>query len=71
MEKLNAIVKMTKLIEAVERWGAEFEAKYVYHSPTGPLYPKANIGAIEGGALDRAMKRSKSTPWSTPPGSIL
>jgi len=50
MEKLNAIVKMTKIIDAVERWGAEFEEKYIYNSPTGPLYPKVNIGAIEGGA---------------------
>lgn len=50
MEKMNAIVKMTKIIDAVERWGAEFEAKHVYNSPTGPLYPKVNIGGIEGGA---------------------
>ncbi|HEX5020304.1 MAG TPA: M20/M25/M40 family metallo-hydrolase [Candidatus Binatia bacterium] len=50
MIKMNAIVKMTKIIEAVERWGTEFEAKYVYNSPTGPLYPKVNIGGIEGGA---------------------
>ena len=50
MEKMNAIVKMTRLINAVEVWGSEFEAKYVYYSPTGPLYPKVNIGAIEGGA---------------------
>jgi acetylornithine deacetylase len=50
MVKMNAIVKMTQIIDAIERWGDEFEAKYVYHSPTGPLYPKVNIGAIEGGA---------------------
>jgi acetylornithine deacetylase len=50
MMKMNAIVKMTRIIEAVERWGTEFEAKYVYPSPTGPLYPKVNIGGIEGGA---------------------
>jgi acetylornithine deacetylase/succinyl-diaminopimelate desuccinylase-like protein len=50
MMKMNAIVKMTKIIDAIERWGAEFEAKYVYNSPTGPLYPKVNIGGIEGGA---------------------
>src|SRR5262245_20967486 len=50
MEKVNAIVKMTKFIGALEQWGAEFEEKYVYNSPTGPLYPKVNIGAIEGGA---------------------
>jgi acetylornithine deacetylase/succinyl-diaminopimelate desuccinylase-like protein len=50
MGKMNAIVKMTKIIDAVERWGTQFEAKYVYDSPTGPLFPKVNIGAIEGGA---------------------
>ena len=50
MMKMNAIVKMTKIIEAVEHWGTEFEAKYVYNSPTGPLYPKVNIGGVEGGA---------------------
>ncbi len=50
MDKLNAIVKMTKIIAAVEKWAEEFEEKYVYSSPTGPLYPKVNIGAIEGGA---------------------
>jgi acetylornithine deacetylase/succinyl-diaminopimelate desuccinylase-like protein len=41
---------MTRIIDAIERWGTEFEAKYVYQSPTGPLYPKVNIGGIEGGA---------------------
>jgi acetylornithine deacetylase/succinyl-diaminopimelate desuccinylase-like protein len=50
MEKVNAIVKMTKIIAAVEQWGAAFEASNVYDSPTGPLYPKVNIGGIEGGA---------------------
>src|SRR5262252_4164087 len=50
MEKVNAIVKMTRIIDAVERWGAAFERKYVYQSPTGPVLPKVNIGAIEGGA---------------------
>lgn len=50
MDKMNAIVRMTKIIDAVERWGAEFESKYVYNSPTGPLTPKVNIGGIEGGA---------------------
>jgi acetylornithine deacetylase/succinyl-diaminopimelate desuccinylase-like protein len=50
MDKVNAIVKMTKIIEAVEQWGAAFEQKYVYQSPTGLLLPKVNIGGIEGGA---------------------
>jgi acetylornithine deacetylase/succinyl-diaminopimelate desuccinylase-like protein len=50
MEKMNAIVKMTKIIGALEQWAAEFEEKYIYQSPTGPLWPKVNIGGIEGGA---------------------
>ena len=50
MEKVNAIVKMTKIIAALEQWGAAFEEKYIYQSPTGPLFPKVNIGGIEGGA---------------------
>ena len=50
MEKVNAIVKMARIIYAVERWGAEFERRYVYQSPTGPLLPKVNIGGIDGGA---------------------
>jgi acetylornithine deacetylase/succinyl-diaminopimelate desuccinylase-like protein len=50
MEKMNAIVKMSRIIAAVEQWGEAFERQYVYNSPTGPLLPKVNIGAIEGGA---------------------
>jgi len=50
MDKVNAIVKMMKLIAALEQWGEAFEKKYVFQSATGPLYPKVNIGAIEGGA---------------------
>ena len=50
MDKVNAIVKMTKIIAAIEQWAAAFEEKYIYDSPTGPLWPKVNIGAIEGGA---------------------
>ncbi len=50
MEEKNAIVKMTRIIAAVEQWGAEFERKYIYKASTGPLWPKVNIGGIEGGA---------------------
>ena len=50
MSDMNAIVKMTRIIEAVEQWGASFEKKYIYDGPTGPLWPKVNIGGIEGGA---------------------
>jgi acetylornithine deacetylase/succinyl-diaminopimelate desuccinylase-like protein len=48
--KLNAIVKMTRIINALEEWAEGFEERYIYQSPTGPIYPKVNIGAIEGGA---------------------
>ena len=48
--EMNAIVKMTRIIDAVEKWGAEFEEKHIYEGPTGPLWPKVNIGGIEGGA---------------------
>jgi acetylornithine deacetylase/succinyl-diaminopimelate desuccinylase-like protein len=50
MEKMNAIVKMTKIIAAIEQWGEKFEEKYIYQAATGPLWPKVNIGGIEGGA---------------------
>src|SRR6185503_15616536 len=50
MAEFNAIIKMTRIIEAIETWAAVFEEKYIYQSPTGPLWPKVNIGAIEGGA---------------------
>ena len=50
MEKVNAIVKMTKIIGALEKWAETFEEKYVYKSVNGPLFPKVNIGGIEGGA---------------------
>lgn len=49
-EKVNAIIKMTKIIDALERWAEKFEERFVYSSPTGPILPKVNIGAIEGGA---------------------
>ena len=48
--KLNAIVKMTRIIDAIERWGEDFEERCIYQSSTGPLFPKVNVGAIEGGA---------------------
>src|SRR5215813_7865823 len=50
MKSLYALDHIKQIIEALERWGAAFEEQYIYHSPTGPLLPKVNIGAIEGGA---------------------
>jgi acetylornithine deacetylase/succinyl-diaminopimelate desuccinylase-like protein len=48
--RLNAIVKMTRVVDAVERWAEDFEERHIYQSPTGPIWPKVNVGAIEGGA---------------------
>ena len=48
--QLNAIVKMTRIIDALEAWGERFEEERIYQSETGPILPKVNVGAIEGGA---------------------
>jgi acetylornithine deacetylase len=48
--ELNAIVKMTKVVEALERWAEDFEERYIYQSACGPILPKVNVGGIEGGA---------------------
>ncbi|HXG53157.1 MAG TPA: M20/M25/M40 family metallo-hydrolase [candidate division Zixibacteria bacterium] len=49
-EEHNAVLKMMKVVEAVDRWAADFEKRRVYQSAVGPLLPKVNIGAIQGGA---------------------
>jgi len=46
----NAILKMMKVLQAVDNWAAEFERAHVYQSAHGPIVPKVNIGAIQGGA---------------------
>ncbi|HVA25050.1 MAG TPA: M20/M25/M40 family metallo-hydrolase [Chloroflexota bacterium] len=46
----NAIVKMTRIIAALESWAERFEEDRIYQSETGPILPKVNVGAIEGGA---------------------
>lgn len=46
----NAIVKMTRIIDSLERWAERFEEERIYQSATGPILPKVNVGAIEGGA---------------------
>lgn len=49
-EVSNAILKMMKVLEAVDNWAAEFESAHVYQSAHGSIVPKVNIGAIQGGA---------------------
>lgn len=45
----NAIVKAMTFIEAFEKWAAEYEQRNAYRSPSGPVVPKASIGAVRGG----------------------
>ena len=49
-EENNAVLKMMKVVQAVDSWAADFEKRCVYQSAIGPLLPKVNIGAIQGGA---------------------
>lgn len=49
-EKCNAVLKMVRVVQAVDAWAEEFEKKHAYQSANGPVIPKVNIGAIQGGA---------------------
>ena len=45
----SAIVRMSKLVQRVEEWAAEYENKHRYECVGGIVQPKINIGAIRGG----------------------
>ncbi len=45
----NAIVRMAKLIEALEEWADGYEKRYTKTYSGGTVVPKAVIGAIRGG----------------------
>lgn len=49
-EVSSAILKMLKVVPAIDAWAAEFERAHVYSSAHGPIIPKVNIGSIQGGA---------------------
>ena len=49
-EASSAILKMMKVLQAVDSWAAEFESAHVYQSSHGAIVPKVNIGSIQGGA---------------------
>lgn len=49
-EENNAVLQMSKIIQSVDAWAADFEKRCVYRSAIGPILPKVNIGAIQGGA---------------------
>jgi acetylornithine deacetylase/succinyl-diaminopimelate desuccinylase-like protein len=49
LEHPNAIVRAGRLIEALEAWALDYERRYSYRAPSGPVVPKVNLGAIRGG----------------------
>ncbi len=49
-EESNAVLRMVRLVQAIDAWAAEFEKSHIYQSANGPVIPKVNIGAIQGGA---------------------
>jgi acetylornithine deacetylase/succinyl-diaminopimelate desuccinylase-like protein len=48
-DSVNAIVRTSKLIEAIEEWSLTYEKENEREYPDGPVVPKVNIGAIRGG----------------------
>jgi len=45
----NAIVKMCKVIMALEEWAYDYEKRNTYKFSGGTVVPRVNIGAIRGG----------------------
>ena len=54
----NAIVKMARVIEAIENWARQYEAANTYDSACGRVVPKVVIGAIRGGVPYRPNRTS-------------
>ena len=48
-ESPNMIVRAAVAIEVLERWATDYQKRYAYESPGGPVVPKAQVGAIRGG----------------------
>ena len=48
MERANAIVKMTRIITALEEWGAAFEEKYIYEFTHRPLVAESQYRRYRG-----------------------
>ena len=49
-EEMSAILKMIKVVQAIDAWAEDFEKDHIYKSANGPVIPKVNIGSIQGGA---------------------
>jgi acetylornithine deacetylase/succinyl-diaminopimelate desuccinylase-like protein len=56
----NAIVKAARVVEAVEAWAQEFEARRSGPTPCGDVRPKAQVGAIRGGL---PWRPNRSSPY--------
>jgi len=71
-ESGNAIIQMTRVIEAIERWAPEFESRNVYRFEVGEVHPKVSIGAIAGGlpfkVANTPVNCSVYVDIRTPPG---
>lgn len=49
VENTNAIVKMSRVIEALEGWARTYPERHAYRCPGGDVIPQVQIGAIRGG----------------------
>lgn len=49
LENPNPIVKMTKLVEAIEEYAIQYEQKNGYQFDGGTIIPKMSVGAIRAG----------------------
>jgi acetylornithine deacetylase/succinyl-diaminopimelate desuccinylase-like protein len=56
----NAIVKAASVVQAIESWAIEFEAKRTGPTPCGEVRPKAQAGAIRGGI---PWRPNRSSPY--------
>jgi acetylornithine deacetylase/succinyl-diaminopimelate desuccinylase-like protein len=48
-ESPNMIVRAAVAVEILERWATDYQKRYAYESSSGPVVPKAQIGAMRGG----------------------
>jgi acetylornithine deacetylase/succinyl-diaminopimelate desuccinylase-like protein len=53
----NAIIKMIAVIDAVEKWAADYHKRAVYECPGGTVKPSAAITSIEAGTPYKASMR--------------
>ena len=54
----NAIVRAAAVIQAIESWAVEFEARRTTETSSGTMAPKAQVGAMSGGLPWRPNRSS-------------